>query len=560
MTLQVFPLISNGDHTRDLYARFKTSEVLDQASFLAPFVLADSHLLLICTGGEADIRIGHRLNHATLGKMYLILPGTAIEYTTDEVHPLQGIAIYFDMLKPLSDINKATSGSTVREIYQKGLLRSSYADELPHELFQECTRIASQLYECISVPQENRPFRIQTLMHELLTHVYAPPKESAIGDSEHTSALDQTLELIELGYAEHLSREVLAGVAGMSVWHYSRVFKNRTGISPMEYVNNIRMDRAKEMLLVPGQTIKHIASQVGFQDEFYFSRKFKKYVGVSPSTYQRQKRSKIATLSFGTTGHLLALQIIPHAALIDNRRDQHRNLFFSNIPYHLGRSKRMNPHIWQTNVELLMQASPDLILCNEYEAHTLKRTLQRIAPTIVIPWKGLSWREHFVQVASIVGQQQDAQQWLEQYDDKVIQAKEQLTHLIGKDTVSIIHIMMGHLLIYGRRNGGAVLYNDLGVSPSHDLLPGQVYRALDEQELPQMVGDRMLLIVDQDSESQQRWHKLQHTQLWQDLMPVQNQHVYLLDEMPWLDYSPYAHDQIIDETLKLFGGTQHINP
>lgn len=327
MTLQVFPLISNGDHTRDLYARFKTSEVLDQASFLAPFVLADSHLLLICTGGEADIRIGHRLNHATLGKMYLILPGTAIEYTTDEVHPLQGIAIYFDMLKPLSDINKATSGSTVMEVYQKGLLRSAYADELPHELFQECTRIASQLHECISVPQENRPFRIQTLMHELLTHVYAPPKESAIGDSEHTSALDQTLELIELGYAEHLSREVLAGVAGMSVWHYSRVFKNSTGISPMEYVNSIRMDRAKEMLLVPGQTIKHIASQVGFQDEFYFSRKFKKYVGVSPSTYQRQKRSKIAALSFGTTGHLLALQIIPHAALIDNRRDQHRNLF-----------------------------------------------------------------------------------------------------------------------------------------------------------------------------------------------------------------------------------------
>ncbi|MCF7757165.1 AraC family transcriptional regulator [Paenibacillus xylanexedens] len=560
MTLQVFPLISNGDHTRDLYAKFKTSEVLNQASFLPPFVLADSHLLLICTGGEADIRIGHRLNHATLGKMYLILPGTAIEYTTDEVHPLQGIAIYFDLLKPLSNINKATSGSTVMEIYKIGLLRSAYADELPHELFQECTRIASQLHECISVPQENRPFRIQTLMHELLTHVYAPPKESAIGDSEHTSALDQTLELIELGYAEHLSREVLAGVAGMSVWHYSRVFKNRTGISPMEYVNNIRMDRAKEMLLVPGQTIKHIASQVGFQDEFYFSRKFKKYVGVSPSTYQRQKRSKIAALSFGTTGHLLALQIIPHAALIDNRRDQHRNLFFSNIPYHLGRSKRMNPRIWQTNVELLMQASPDLILCNEYEAHTLKRTLQRIAPTIVIPWKGLSWREHFVQVASIVGQQQEAQLWLEQYDDKVAHAKEQLSHLIGKDTVSIIHIMMGHLLIYGRRNGGAVLYNDLGVSPSHDLLPGQVYRALDEQELPQMVGDRMLLIVDPDSESQQRWHKLQQTQLWQDLMPVQNQYVYLLDEMPWLDYSPYAHDQIIDETIKLFGGTQHINP
>lgn len=119
-------------------------------------------------------------------------------------------------------------------------------------------------------------------MHELLTHVYAPPKESAIGDSEHTSALDQTLELMELGYAEHLSREVLAGVAGMSVWHYSRVFKNRTGISPMEYVNSIRMDRAKEMLLVPGQTIKHIASQVGFQDEFYFSRKFKNMLACLP--------------------------------------------------------------------------------------------------------------------------------------------------------------------------------------------------------------------------------------------------------------------------------------
>ncbi|MDT9722638.1 hypothetical protein QVE09_27410 [Paenibacillus sp. ClWae2A] len=88
MTLQVFPLISNGDHTRDLYARFKTSEMIDQASFFPPFVLTDTHLLLICTGGEADIRIGHRHNHAALGKMYLILPRTAIEYTPDEVNPL----------------------------------------------------------------------------------------------------------------------------------------------------------------------------------------------------------------------------------------------------------------------------------------------------------------------------------------------------------------------------------------------------------------------------------------------------------------------------------------
>ncbi|MGC5775527.1 AraC family transcriptional regulator [Paenibacillus pabuli] len=556
MSSKVLPMITTGDDTHDIYARFRQSEMIDhQASFTVSMHM-ERHLLLICTGGEADLRIGHRQNLATGGKMYLILPGTSMEYKVNESKPLQGLAIYFDLLKLLPLDNEVTTlrATSSVEMYQRCMLRSSHMDELPYNNFNECVRVASLLHECVTVPEENHPFRIQTLMHELLTYVYALPQERKLSNPEHHSALDQTLEIIEFRYAEHLSREILAKAAGLSVWHYSRVFKSQTGISPMEYVNSIRMDRAKEMLMMPGQTIRNIAAQVGFQDEFYFSRKFKKHVGVSPTAYQRQKRSKIAALSFGTTGHLLALQVIPHAALIDSRRDQHRDLFFSNIPYHLGRSKRMNPHTWQTNVELLRQASPDLILCNEYEAQRLKRTLQRIAPTIVVPWRGLDWRAHFEQVALIVGQQTQAQQWLERYDRKAANARKQLRHLLGKDTVSIIHIMMGHLLIYGRRNGGAVLYNDLGVIPACDLAPGQVYRALDEQELLHATGDRILLIVDQDQDSQQRWHSLQHSELWHQLKSVQNEQVYPLHEMPWLDYSPYAHDQIIDETMKLFGG------
>ena len=76
--------------------------------------------------------------------------------------------------------------------------------------------------------------------------------------------------------------------SGYSTDHFRRCFKEETGTTPLEYLTDIRINRAKKLLrATPYQSIESIASGCGFSDEFYFSRLFKKHTGVPPREYRK---------------------------------------------------------------------------------------------------------------------------------------------------------------------------------------------------------------------------------------------------------------------------------
>jgi AraC-like DNA-binding protein len=77
----------------------------------------------------------------------------------------------------------------------------------------------------------------------------------------------------------------LANIAGLSISHYSRLFKKYIGLSPIDYLTHLRIDRAKELLVLSDVRIKEVSQNVGYVDELYFSRTFKRIVGVSPSQF-----------------------------------------------------------------------------------------------------------------------------------------------------------------------------------------------------------------------------------------------------------------------------------
>ena len=90
--------------------------------------------------------------------------------------------------------------------------------------------------------------------------------------------------------SEHLDRPLkiaaLAAQAGLSPAHFAVLFKEQTGSTPRDYLHLLRMHRAGQLLAGPALTLKEIAAQLGYQDQFHFSRKFKAYSGVSPSAYR----------------------------------------------------------------------------------------------------------------------------------------------------------------------------------------------------------------------------------------------------------------------------------
>lgn len=109
---------------------------------------------------------------------------------------------------------------------------------------------------------------------------------------EESKQNDVLLEL-EMFLKEH-SREKITGEDIEKYFHMNfdylnRIFKKRFGRTIMQYVNYYRIEDAKKMLRSGLLSVKQIAADLGFVNEFYFSRVFKKYEGVSPSEFITRK-------------------------------------------------------------------------------------------------------------------------------------------------------------------------------------------------------------------------------------------------------------------------------
>ena len=80
----------------------------------------------------------------------------------------------------------------------------------------------------------------------------------------------------------------LADICNISEAYFRRIFLKSYGISPIKYINNLKIERAKELISSGLYSISDAAAASGFHDDSYFSRKFRNATGVSPSEYLKK--------------------------------------------------------------------------------------------------------------------------------------------------------------------------------------------------------------------------------------------------------------------------------
>ena len=116
-------------------------------------------------------------------------------------------------------------------------------------------------------------------------------------DKKNQNHPDESILQAQLWMKDNLTEQIttkkLAQQNDMSIRNFARRFRSATAMTPMQYLQNIRIDTAQDLLQYSNLNIAEIAERTGFNDLSYFAKIFKKQRSISPSDYRKTVRAKL---------------------------------------------------------------------------------------------------------------------------------------------------------------------------------------------------------------------------------------------------------------------------
>lgn len=236
---------------------------------------ADQHILIYCHEGKGRVTINKTEYRIEAGDFIIIPVKTAHSYEADEQTPW---TIYWVHFKGI------TAGDIVARIEKqqgpKGFIRYNGKSI---ELFNEIYTHLERGYGSDTLAYANMCF-----WHFLTTFLYNEKFDTS-GKLANRDAPDLAIDYLSRNIDKTLTLQDIAAEVNLSPSHFSFLFKKKTGFSPIEYFNHLKVQKACQYLLFTNLRIKEIAQELGIEDQYYFSRMFTKVMGLAPNDY-REKR------------------------------------------------------------------------------------------------------------------------------------------------------------------------------------------------------------------------------------------------------------------------------
>lgn len=129
-------------------------------------------------------------------------------------------------------------------------------------------------------------------LYEIILYISEQVKSilDSQGGSSRESVLDDILYYIDNNYQTNIKLETIAPLFGYNSAYLGKIFTKATGQTFNSYIDHMRIEHSKELLLHRNMKVYEIAEQVGYHNVDYFHKKFKKYVGISPAEYRKQSK------------------------------------------------------------------------------------------------------------------------------------------------------------------------------------------------------------------------------------------------------------------------------
>jgi AraC-like DNA-binding protein len=229
--------------------------------------------IFICDGTRHELRAGHT---------FLIEPEQLISYESDNDEPWRYRWVAFNGAQSAELVSAAGLTAEQQVVFSADKRRAAALFRQIHETFRRGGAAADM--------------KAAGYLHLLLAEyktVLQARSESTLrtAQAEGDHLLQQVVHYLSTQYAHPVSIEQMAESLGYNRAYLSRLFKQRTGVSPVTFLLKLRIDKARRMLRErPELTIEQISASVGLQDALYFSKQFRRFHGQSPTAYRETMR------------------------------------------------------------------------------------------------------------------------------------------------------------------------------------------------------------------------------------------------------------------------------
>lgn len=239
------------------------------------------YILIYCIEGEGWFEIDHQVQKVSANQIFVLPKAKAHSYGSDAKHTWTIYWIHFDGEK----------AAFFSEGLEKPLLVSPEKDSRLEDRFKLYEEIFSVLKNGYS--KSNLEFSITALFYFFGSLKYLSAYRASNAISQQTQKRDVAEEAIHFmreNVRKRLTLKEISDYVEFSPSHFSILFQNKTGYSPLNYFIHLKIQEACHHLDFTDMKINQISLLVGFDDPFYFSRLFTKTMGISPSEYREKKK------------------------------------------------------------------------------------------------------------------------------------------------------------------------------------------------------------------------------------------------------------------------------
>jgi AraC family transcriptional regulator of arabinose operon len=237
----------------------------------------DQHILIYCTEGNGWIETDGKKMDIDPSQLIIIPANTPYKYGSSEDDPWTIYWFHF---------SGEISGNIVNLIIQKNRkyqLNIGFSENRI-KLFEEIYANLERGYIMDNLLHVN-----MTFYHFLSSTIYEEKFNFKDSNTEK-NRIDLLLDYVQNNLGIAFKLKELAIHTNLSISQFSSLFKSRTGYSPIEYVNHLKIQKACQQLLLTEYPVKQIGFNLGIEDPYYFSRLFSKVMGISPGNYRRKNK------------------------------------------------------------------------------------------------------------------------------------------------------------------------------------------------------------------------------------------------------------------------------